>query len=126
MRLEIEEQQRAQHLRVTHRGRQLQQASVHRPIDEAQIEPQRRRPAIGALERGRQRVEQAREHERQRLELVDRPFQIDRLDESGHTGIRDERRQIDPRRQPLQHEAGLPHPLGEIGGRQSRQSLQEW
>ena len=31
-----------------------------------------------------------------------------------------------PRRKPLQHEAGLPHPLGEIGRRQSRRSLQAW
>ena len=69
---------------IAHRRRQLQHARVHRPIDEPQIEPERRRAAIGALERDRQRIEQPRQHERQRLQRVDRPLELHPLDEARH------------------------------------------
>ena len=46
--------------------------------DEPQLDMQDRRAAIAALEARRQRFEQPRQHERQRLEPLDRPFQLER------------------------------------------------
>ena len=46
--------------------------------DEPQLDVQDRRAAIAALEARRQRLEQPRQHERQRLEPLDRPFEIER------------------------------------------------
>src|SRR5262245_66321074 len=73
---EIEQEQRPQDARIAHRRRQLQQALMDAAIREAQVEMDRHGAAIGAFERGRQRIEQPREHERQRLELLDRPLEL--------------------------------------------------
>ncbi len=63
MRFEIERQQRAQHARVAHRGRQLQHPRVLRSIDEPEVQADGGGAAVRALERDRQRLEQAGEHE---------------------------------------------------------------
>ena len=120
MRFEIEQQQCPQHLRIAQGGRQLQHPRVNGPIDESQIEPQRGGATIGALERGRQRIEQPRKHERQRLERIDRPLELHRLNEPRHTGIRHERRTIDTTSELLEHQPLLPHPLGQIDRWQRR------
>ena len=82
MGFQIEQQQRAQDARIAHRRRQLQQPRVRRPIGQPQRQMHRDRAAVRLLERGRQRIEQPGEHERQRLERVDRPFQLARSDEA--------------------------------------------
>ncbi len=101
MRFEIEEQQRAQDPRIAHRDRQLQHPGMGRPIDQPQVQPDGGRAAIGALECERQRIQQPREHERQWLEAVDRPFQLHLLAVPRHIRIRHERTRIDPSRQLL-------------------------
>jgi len=115
VRLEIEQQQCPQHTRVAHGRRQLQQPCVRRSIHQAQIQADRRRAAIGALEGERQRIEQPRQHERQRLQRVDGPLELHRLQEPRHAGIRHERRAVGAAREPLQREPFLPHPLRQIG-----------
>ena len=99
---EIEQQQRAQDARIAHRRRQLQHARMRRAIGQPQIEADRRRAAVGALERRRQRLEQPREHERQRLERVDRPLELEAADVARRLAVGHERARIEPAREALQ------------------------
>jgi hypothetical protein len=107
VRFEIEQDERPERPDVAQRRRQLQRAGVgiachniqrrdrraRRALYEIfsavsalnvvggdEIEPhvQRRGAAVAALEARGQRLEEAREHERQRLEPLDRPFQLGR------------------------------------------------
>ena len=80
---------------------------MHGAIDEPQIEMDGRGAAIGALERRRQRFEQARQHERQRLEPVDRPLELDALEETRHIRIGHERARVDSARHALQRDPRL-------------------
>jgi hypothetical protein len=89
-----------------------------RAIDETEIESYRRGPAISVLQRRRQRIEQAREDERQRFEGVNRPFQRHRLEESRHARVGHEWRAIDPASELLKREAVLPQSLGQFHRRQ--------
>ena len=106
---------------IAHGGRQLQHARMPRAIDEPQFEMDGRGAAIGALERRRQRLEQPREHERQRLQPVDRPLELDALEKARHIGIGHERTRIDSARHPLKSDAGLPEPRRQRPGRERRQ-----
>ena len=87
IRFQIEQCQRAQRARVANRHRQLQRTLVHlarRAIRFDQMQPhvQHGRAAIALLQVRLERLHQPPEHERQRLELLDRPFEIERLLES--------------------------------------------
>ena len=76
--LEIEQRQRAQ--RRTSRigdGSSRRRACTSR-VTSPSCDVQHRRAAIAALEPRGQRLEQPREHERQRLEPLDRPLEIER------------------------------------------------
>ena len=120
MRLEIEQRERAQRARVAHRRRQLQRPLVRGLRHEVQPHVEHRRAAIAAFEVGRQRLDEAAEHERQRLEPFDRPLEIERLLEAflGHRGH--ERRGVFAAREPLPLHAGLAEARGHVGGRQRR------
>jgi hypothetical protein len=89
--------------------------------DEAQEHVQHRRPAIAALEARRQRFEQPREHERQRLEILDRPFQIERRFEALRVEHRHERPDVLAARDRLPRERRAAHPRDEIRGREGRE-----
>ena len=69
----------------------------------------------------RQRIEQPRQHERQRLQRVDRPLQLHPLDEARHVRIGHERPGIAPQRQLLQPHAVLPHARRQIAGVERRE-----
>ena len=101
-------------------GRQLQHPRVRGAIDEPQIQVDRRRGPIRALERGGQRLEQPRQHERQRLQPVDRPLELDALEESRHVGIGHERARIDATRHALKGDTGLSQPRRQRLRRQGR------
>ncbi len=81
-----------------------------------------RRGPVRTLERSGQRLEQPREHERQRLQPVNRPLELDAFEKARHVGIGHERARIDATRQPLQRDARLPQPRGQRPGRQGRQT----
>ena len=110
MRFEIEHQQRPQHLRVAHGDRQLQNARMHGAIDEPQFEMDGGSAAIGALERRRQRFEEACQYECQRLEAVDRPLELDALEETRHIRIGNERARVHSACHPLQRVPHLSEP----------------
>jgi hypothetical protein len=81
---------------------------------------QRDDAAVLAFEPLAQRLEQPREHERQRLELVERPLELERLLEArGHTR-RHQRARVFAARQPLPAHALLPQPRRQFGRRQRR------
>src|SRR3954464_12744019 len=91
MRLEIEERERAQCPRVSNRRRQLQRSLVNGtcPVlasDQVQPDVEYGRAAVALLEVPFERIHQPSEDERERLEPVDWPFEIERLLESlfGH------------------------------------------
>src|SRR3954470_6832853 len=91
MRLEIEERERAQGPRIPNRRRQLQRSLVNRtcPVlgfDQVQSDVEYGRAAIPLFEVPFERLHQPSEDERERLEPVDWPFEIERLLESlfGH------------------------------------------
>ena len=121
VRLEVEQQQRPQHTRIAHRRRQAEGARVRRPVGEPQVQAQRHAAAIGCFERGGQRFEQPRKDERQRLQQLDRPFELERCDEPAHPGIGDERPRIDAARQALVGDAGRTEPRRQVGGGQCRE-----
>jgi hypothetical protein len=74
MRFEIEQRERTQRPHVADRRGQLQAARARVVRDEAERHVQYGRAAIAPLEARGERLEQTREHERQRLESIDRPF----------------------------------------------------
>ena len=124
MRFEIQQQQRAQHLRIAHRRRQLQAAQVQIARDEPQAQVQHGRAAIAVLEALAERIEQPREHERERLEVRDGPLQFERRLEGLFLERGHERPRVFAARQALPADAVLPQPLREIGGRQRGQFAQ--
>ena len=79
LRFERQQRDRAQRLGIAHRRRQLQRLLVHGLVHQVQAHVQHGHAAIPAFEVRGQRLDQAPEHERQRLEALDRPFQIERL-----------------------------------------------
>ena len=91
---------------------------MHLVCDEAEPHVQDRRTAIAPLEPRRQRLEQPRQHERQRLEPVDRPVEIDRPVEALLRQIRYQRADVVAARERLPQEAVLTEPCGQIGGGQ--------
>ncbi len=137
IRLEIEQRQRAQHARVAHRRRQLDRTLVNVApafakatarsrrsasrgggVDQRQRDAQHDGAAVAALEPLAQRVEQPRQDKRQRLEAVDRPFEIERcLELLRHAG-RHERPHLFAARPPLPPEAGLAETSGELARRE--------
>ena len=121
MRFEIEDRSVRNTRGIAHGRWQLQDADVPRPIDQPQVQMNGRGAAIGALERRRQRLEQAREHERQRLEAIDRPFELDLFEKAWHVGIGHERADIDAQRQTLERHASLPQPRRQLARWQRRQ-----
>jgi hypothetical protein len=64
MRLEVQQEQRAEDARVAQRRGELQHAGVDQTIRQAEIEMHGRSPAVGALERRCQWLEQPGKHER--------------------------------------------------------------
>ena len=124
MGLEIEQQQRAEHTWIPHRHRQRERPRIHRPIGEPELQVQRNRPAIGPLERLRQRIQQSREDERQRLEQLDRPLELARLDEPADAGIRHERSRIAASGQLLESTPFGPQSRRQRISRQRRQITQ--
>ena len=92
-----------------------------RAIDEPQIQVDRRRAPVGALERRGQRLEQPRQHERQRLQ---RRRSATRARCARGSAARRDRARADPHRRPrhaLQRDAGLSQPRRQRPGRQRRQ-----
>ena len=81
---------------------------------------QDRRPAIPPLELRRKRLQQPGEHERERLEALDGPVEIDRLLETLLRCGRHERLLILSARDPLPLDAGLPEPHRHFIRRQGR------
>jgi hypothetical protein len=79
------------------------------------VQVQRHGAAIGALQGRRQRIEEARKHERQRFERVDRPLQLDGTQETRNRGIRYQRPRIEAARQTLNHQSVGAKPSGQIG-----------
>ena len=75
------------------------------------------RAAIAPLEARGERLEQAREHERQRLESIDRPFQFDRRLEAFLRHVRHERPHVVAARDGLPDESRRAEPRGKIGRR---------
>ena len=78
MRLQIEHRERAQRPDVAHRRRQLEPPRVRVLRHQPQLHVQHGDAAIAQLEPQRQRLEQPRENERQRLEPFDRPIEVER------------------------------------------------
>ncbi len=120
MRFEIEQRERAERARVLHRRRQLQRAFVHRPRHQVQAHVEHGGAAAAAIEMRRQRLEQPAQDERQRLQAVDRPLEIERLLEALLRHCGQQRPRILASRQPLPPDARLPETGGDGIGRQLR------
>ena len=76
--------------------------------------------AIGPLERRRQRVEQPRQHERQRLERFDRPVEHVPLEKTGRRIGRHQPGRVLARRRLMQADARRSEPRVDVGARQTR------
>ena len=85
-------------------------------LHEAKRHVQRRRAAVAAFQPHRERFEQPREHERQRIEPFDRPLQFDRRLEAFVRERRHERADIRAARDHLPVETLWSEAGGEIGG----------
>ena len=118
MRLEVEQDQRPHHARVAKRRRQMERALVDRARHEPQSQPHLHRAAIGPLERRRQRLAQPRQHERQRLEALDRVLELEPLDKSHGFAGRHERRDRLAARGLMQDDADRSEPRVNVGARQ--------
>ena len=99
-------------------------ACPERRRDQPKLEVQDRRAAVAPLEARRQRLEQPRQHERQRLEPLDRPFELERRFEALLGQRRHERRRVLAARDRLPGQRVLPEPRRQIGGRQRRELAQ--
>ena len=108
LRLELEHEQRPERACVANRRGQFQPPRHDLARDERERKLNRRRAPVGLLERHRQRVEQARKHERERLQRVDRPFQIHRRLEPRSIHVRDERPVVSAAGDAVQHEPAGP------------------
>jgi hypothetical protein len=106
MRLEIEQRERPQRAHIPQRRRQLQPARRGLLGDEAQQHVQHRGAAIAPLEARGQRLEQPRQDERQRLEICDRPLEIERRLEPFLLEHRHERPTVLAARHRLPHQGG--------------------
>ena len=124
MRFQIQQDERAQRLRIAHRRGELQRARVEIARRQVQIGREHRRAAVGALEAHRQRLEHAAEHERQRFEPFDRPFEFERRLERFVVDQRHQRRQILAARGVLPAWSERAEPRRQLGGRQIRQLRQ--
>lgn len=76
---------------------------------------------IAALETCRQRLEEARQHERQRLERVDRPLELERRVEALLGQRRHQRPRVVAARDRLPRQRAAPEPRRQIGRRQRRE-----
>jgi hypothetical protein len=76
MRFEVEQDEGAQDARLAHRGRQMERAFVRGPGDEAEPGRDGDRPAVGALQPTLEQFTQACDDERERLEPLNRPFEL--------------------------------------------------
>jgi hypothetical protein len=104
VRFEIEQQERAQRSRITNGRRQLQMTIVlaslcrvsveHSRKNKPKVKVQNRGAPIPAFELRGQRLEQPRQHKRQRFEAVDRPFKIKRRFKPLLGTCRDKRRRL--------------------------------
>ncbi len=83
-------------------------------LDEEETHVQNRRAAAAPFEMRFERFEQTAEHEGQRLELIDRPFEIERLLEALFGNGRHQRSGILTAREPLPSHAVLPKTCGQI------------
>ena len=124
MRLEVEQDERAQQPGVAHGRRQFQSPRVYGARGERQARTHDHGAAIGALERARERVAHARQHEGERLEPFDGPFEIEPLAKVARLGRGHERVDIVPAYGPMQSHARLAEPRVEIGTRQARHLTQ--
>ena len=124
MRFQIEQDERAQRLRIAHRRGQLQRARVRLARGEVQLGVQHRGAAIGAFETHGQRLEHAAQHERQRLQAFDRPFELERRVERLVVDERHERRQVLAARGVLPPRTERPEARRQLGGRQRRKLSQ--
>ena len=77
MRLEVEQRKRTQRPRIAHRYGQLQRALVYVPGHQMQSHMQHGGTAIAPFEVRRQRLQKAPEDERQGLESLNRPVEIE-------------------------------------------------
>ena len=116
MRFEIEQRQRAQRSHVAHRRRQLEPPRADLARHQPQQDVQHRGAAVAPFEARRQRLEQPRQHERQRLELLDRPFEIHRGFEPFFGDVGDQRTRVLTARNGLPDEPALTEPRRHIGG----------
>jgi hypothetical protein len=118
MRFEIEQRERPQRTRVAHRRRQLQRPFVHGACDQMQPDVQDRRAAIAPLEMRGQRLHETAKHERERLESLDRPVQLECLLEPLLGRCRHERPLVLPTRKALPLHARCSQPRGHFIRRQ--------
>ena len=107
MRFEIEQRQRSQHAGIANGRRQLQAPHVRLARDQPQGGGEHGRRTAAPLEVRAHGVEQAPEHERQRLESFDGPLGIEVRLEGFLRHERHERPGIFAAGQPLQADAGL-------------------
>ena len=99
-------------------GNSTDTARASSPSHQRQRDAQHDGAAIAALEPLAQRLEQPREHKRQRLEAVDRPFEIERCLELLRDAGRHERPHLFAARPSLPAQAVLTEACGELGRRQ--------
>ncbi len=78
MGLEIEERERSPGARLARGRRGCERARVHRPVDEAERDFERRRLATTRDERLAERLEHAPEQEGEGLETLDGPLELER------------------------------------------------
>ena len=118
MTLEIQQRQCAEHFRVAHRRRQMQRPMVDLARDQLQPEMQGNRAAIVALQIHAHRLEQPRQHERQRLDAINRPFERETAGEHERRRRGRERPAILTARQTLPPPGEMPQPGEQTIGRQ--------
>jgi hypothetical protein len=102
----------------------LQAAQVQIARDKPQAQVQDGGAAIAVFEAQTQRIEQPREHERERFEVRDGPFQFERRLEELFFECGYERPRVFAAREALPADAVLAQPLREIGSRQRGQFAQ--
>ena len=116
VRFEIEQRERPEHACIAHGRGQLHRPLVHVARHELQPGVQRHHAAILALETIAERLEQPRQHERQRLEPVDGPLEIQRCLEGFCRYGRHQGTRLLAARPTLPSQTVLSEPGGKIGG----------
>ena len=114
MRLEVQENQRPQHLRIAERGRELQSSRVHSAGDQPEPNVQHGRATIMPLELGAQGLEHSPQHKRERLGGLDWPFQHQRLLEPWRARLRAQGPKVLPASQTLYPKTRLTQTLEEL------------